>query len=142
MPLELQGTEELCKISLSVTRNDTDKTEAYLLILSKSLESVVGKNELDAAEFSKEDTLSESETRNVYEFQRTHDNIFASFHFHNTGRLIMFAVPGAVEPGAEGQSAARGPYGMGRGRQMSPEERLAQMQAENKYAFLIDRMPD
>ena len=55
MPLELQGTEELCKINLSVTRNNTDKTEAYLLILSKSLESVVGKNELDASEFSKED---------------------------------------------------------------------------------------
>jgi hypothetical protein len=87
-------------------------------------------------------TLSESETRNVYEFQRTHDNIFASFHFHNTGRLIMFSVPGAVEPGAQGQSAARGPSGMGRRQQLSPEERLAQMQAENKYAFLIDRTVD
>ena len=29
--------------------------------------------------------LSESETRNVFEFQRKHANIFATFHFHNTG---------------------------------------------------------
>ena len=84
-------------------------------------------------------TMSEPETRNAYEFQRTHDNIFASFHYHNTGRLIMFSAPGAVESGAQGQTAARSPYGMGRGQQMSPEARLAQMQAENKYAFLVDR---
>ena len=37
--------------------------------------------------------MSEAETRNVFEFQRSHSNIFASFHFHNTGRLIMFAAP-------------------------------------------------
>jgi len=37
--------------------------------------------------------MSESETRNVFEFQRTHPNIFASFHYHNTGRLIMFSAP-------------------------------------------------
>jgi len=37
--------------------------------------------------------MSEAETRNVFEFQRAHANIFASFHFHNTGRLIMFTAP-------------------------------------------------
>ncbi len=37
--------------------------------------------------------MSEPETRNVYEFQRTHPNIFSSFHYHNTGRLVMFMAP-------------------------------------------------
>jgi hypothetical protein len=37
--------------------------------------------------------MSENETRNVFEFQLKHPNIFASFHFHNTGRLIMFMAP-------------------------------------------------
>jgi hypothetical protein len=37
--------------------------------------------------------MSESETRNVFDFQLKHPNIFASFHFHNTGRLIMFSAP-------------------------------------------------
>jgi len=37
--------------------------------------------------------MSESETRNVFEFQLKHPNIFATFHFHNTGRLIMFTAP-------------------------------------------------
>ncbi len=37
--------------------------------------------------------MSESETRNVFEFQLKHPNIFVSFHFHNTGRLIMFMAP-------------------------------------------------
>ncbi|MCK7461377.1 MAG: hypothetical protein MZU84_04575 [Sphingobacterium sp.] len=34
--------------------------------------------------------MSKHETRNVFEFQLQHPNIFATFHFHNTGRLIMF----------------------------------------------------
>ena len=37
--------------------------------------------------------MSESECRNVFEFQLAHPNIFASFHYHNTGRLIMFQAP-------------------------------------------------
>jgi hypothetical protein len=37
--------------------------------------------------------MSEPETRNVMEFQLKHPNIFASFHYHNTGRLIMFQAP-------------------------------------------------
>jgi len=81
-------------------------------------------------------TMSEPETRNVYEFQRTHPNIFASFHFHNTGRLIMFAAPNPVPAGTPGQSAGGGG---GRGQQLDPAARLAQMRAENKYAQLFDR---
>ncbi len=38
-------------------------------------------------------TMSELCTRNAYTFQLEHPNIFASFHYHNTGRLIMFARP-------------------------------------------------
>ncbi len=38
-------------------------------------------------------TMSEPETRNVFEFQLAHPNIFAAFHYHNTGRLIMFVNP-------------------------------------------------
>jgi hypothetical protein len=37
--------------------------------------------------------MSEVETRNVFEFQLAHPNIFAAFHYHNTGRLIMFTAP-------------------------------------------------
>jgi hypothetical protein len=83
-------------------------------------------------------TMSESETRNAYEFMRTHDNIFAAFHYHNTGRIIMSAGPGGVEAGAQGQQAA-GPYGQGRGQQMTAEQRLAQMREENKYAQYVER---
>jgi len=79
-------------------------------------------------------TMSEPETRNVYEFMRTHPNIFASFHYHNTGRLIMFSAPNAVQAGAPGQAA-----GGGRGQQGDPAARLAQMREENQYAQLFDR---
>ena len=82
-------------------------------------------------------TMSEPETRNAYEFMRTHDNIFAAFHYHNTGRLIMSSGPGAVEAAAQGQAA--GGRGGGRGQQLDPAARLAQMREENKYAQLFDR---
>ena len=85
--------------------------------------------------------MSEPEVRNAFEFQRTHENIFAAFHYHNTGRLIMFSVPWAVEGAAPASQAGRGsPYGMGRGFQrLTPEERLAQMREENQYAQFFDR---
>ena len=82
--------------------------------------------------------MSESETRNVYEFQRTHPNIYASFHYHNTGRLIMFQAPPAAPAGAQRQMAGGG-YGGGRGAQLTFEERLAQARETNKYAQLFER---
>ncbi len=83
-------------------------------------------------------TMSEPETRNAWEFQRTHENIFASFHYHNTGRLIMFAAPNAVATTTGAQAQA--PGGGGRGFQrLTPEERLAQMREENQYAQYFDR---
>jgi hypothetical protein len=76
--------------------------------------------------------MSEPECRNVFEFQRKHPNIFASFHFHNTGRLIMFQAPPAVrQSGMTGEQAERM-------REMQ-EQRLAMLRETNKYAQLFDR---
>jgi hypothetical protein len=80
--------------------------------------------------------MSEPETRNVWEFQRVHPNIFASFHFHNTGRLIMFQAPPAVEGGAQRGAGGGGGF---RGPQLSFEERLAQLRETNQYAQLFER---
>jgi len=76
--------------------------------------------------------MSESETRNVYEFQRTHPNIFASFHYHNTGRLIMFQAPPPVtQPNVTAEQRQR--------RQETLTSRLEEMRKTNKYAQLFDR---
>ena len=76
--------------------------------------------------------MSESECRNVFEFQLEHPNIFASFHFHNTGRLIMFQAPPAVrQPGMTAEQTAR--------MQEMQEQRLAMLRETNKYAQLFDR---
>jgi hypothetical protein len=76
--------------------------------------------------------MSEPECRNVFEFQRLHPNIFASFHYHNTGRLIMFQAPPAVhQPGMTPEQTERM-------REMQ-EQRLAMLKETNKYAQLFDR---
>ena len=55
-PIELKGTEELCKITLDVKKADQEKgAEAYILILCSKLESVVGKAEQDVGSFSADD---------------------------------------------------------------------------------------
>jgi hypothetical protein len=80
--------------------------------------------------------MSEAETRNVFEFQLRRSNIFASFHYHNTGRLIMFQAPPALRPPA-GQtpgSAQQGPR-----MQQTVQQRLAEMRKTDKYAYLADR---
>jgi hypothetical protein len=80
--------------------------------------------------------MSENCTRNAYNAMLARPNIFASFHFHNTGRLIMFAAPQPVQNARQSQaSQGRGGYGQ-RG---TVEERLAGMRKENKYAQLFDR---
>jgi hypothetical protein len=75
--------------------------------------------------------MSEAETRNVWEFMRKHPNIFASFHFHNTGRLIMFSAPpdnrGAMTPEQRQQADAR------------IAQQLQEMRKTNKYAQLFNR---
>jgi hypothetical protein len=76
--------------------------------------------------------MSEPECRNVFEFQLKHPNIFASFHYHNTGRLIMFqAPPAARQPNMSTEQSQRM-------REMQ-EQRLAMMRETNKYAQLFDR---
>ena len=76
--------------------------------------------------------MSEPECRNVFEFQLKHPNIFASFHYHNTGRLIMFQAPPAVrQPDMSPEQAQRM-------REMQ-EQRLAMLRETNKYAQLFDR---
>jgi hypothetical protein len=82
--------------------------------------------------------MSEAETRNVWEFLRVHPNVYASFHYHNTGRLIMYQAPPSVQSGAQGAQAT-GPYGQGRRQRMTPEELQAQLQEENKYAHVVPR---
>jgi flagellar motor switch protein FliM len=55
-PLELKGTEELCKITFDVKKTDQEKSsEAYILILCSELETVVGKAEQAVGGFSAED---------------------------------------------------------------------------------------
>jgi hypothetical protein len=76
--------------------------------------------------------MSEPECRNVFEFQRKHPNIFASFHYHNTGRLIMFQAPPAVR---RSNMSAEQSQRM----QQMQEQRLAMMRETNKYAQLFDR---
>ena len=83
---------------------------------------------------------SEPEVHNAFEFARTHDNIFAGFHYHNTGRLIMFSVPWSTGTGQAAAAQQFGQMGQRRGQQrFTPEQRLEQMRQENQYAQLFDR---
>ncbi len=55
-PLELKGTEELCKITFDVKKTDQEKgSEAYILTLCSELETAVGKAEQTVGGFSAED---------------------------------------------------------------------------------------
>ncbi len=79
--------------------------------------------------------MSEPETRNVYEFQIAHPNIYASFHYHNTGRLIMFQAP------PEKVTRDLSPE-MRQQTQEYNQRRLEAMRMTNKYAQLFDREVD
>ncbi len=77
--------------------------------------------------------MSESETRNVFEFQLKHPNIFASFHFHNTGRLIMFMAPADTRAStmtAEQRTA----------QESRVTQQLAEMRKTDRYAQLFPRV--
>ena len=78
--------------------------------------------------------MSEPECRNVFEFQLAHSNIFASFHYHNTGRLIMFQAPPATKRKQTDQQKQR--Y------QEQMSQQLAEMRKTNKYAQLFSRQVD
>jgi len=55
MPLHLQGTEELCKISFSVKNNESQANEAYIVMLSEKLKNLIEKNPAGVTQFSNED---------------------------------------------------------------------------------------
>jgi len=78
--------------------------------------------------------MSEPECRNVFEFQLAHPNIFAGFHYHNTGRLIMFQAPPATKRKQTDQQRQR--Y------QEQMRQRLEEMRKTNKYAQLFNRQVD
>ena len=76
--------------------------------------------------------MSEPECRNVFDFQLAHPNIIASFHYHNTGRLIMFQAPPAVKvPTQTTRQSQR--------MQEMLNRRLEEMRKANKYAQYFDR---
>ncbi|MBW8039369.1 MAG: hypothetical protein FVQ85_05165 [Planctomycetes bacterium] len=53
MPIELQGTEELCKITFSVKKaNSENSPEAYFLIFCENLKPIVEKNVQNSEDFS------------------------------------------------------------------------------------------
>jgi len=81
--------------------------------------------------------MSEPETRNVYEFQIAHPNIYASFHYHNTGRLIMFQAPPAKVSRAQAP-----PSQMSQRMQQMNQQRMEEMKKANKYAQFFDRVVD
>jgi len=76
--------------------------------------------------------MSEPCTRNAFEFQLDHPNIFATFHYHNIGRLIMFQAPPAVA--SRPQTSAQQQQS-----QLRFTQRLEQLRETNKYAQLFDR---
>jgi len=78
--------------------------------------------------------LSEPETRNVFEFWLAHPNIFGSFHFHNTGRLIMFSAPPAARITLTPEQQ--------RTLQERNAQRLEEMRKTNQWAQLFDRVVD
>jgi flagellar motor switch protein FliM len=56
LPLELKGTEELCKIAFDVKKSDKEKgSETSIIILCDKLEPVVGKSEQTVGEFTTDD---------------------------------------------------------------------------------------
>jgi len=79
--------------------------------------------------------MSEAETRNVFEFQLGLSNIFASFHYHNTGRLIMFQAPPAVQTQAPAGAGAE--YAQ-RAQQIA-QQRLEALRKRDKYIYRAPR---
>jgi hypothetical protein len=73
--------------------------------------------------------MSEPETRNVMEFHLGHPNIFAAFHYHNTGRLIMFQAPQPVKNTPQQQQQLV----------EQTNRQLEELRKTNKYAQLFPR---
>ena len=66
-PLEMEGTEELCKISFDVKKADSENSsKIYFLILCSKLGPAAGKTEQDSADFSAE-KISNAILRHLHE---------------------------------------------------------------------------
>jgi len=66
IPIELNGTEELCKITFSVEKADSENSyEAYFLILCDKLKPVVGQN-VQAGEDSSSETIAKAMLGHVH----------------------------------------------------------------------------
>ena len=56
MPIELEGTEEFCKIALSVKKSDSEtSSDAYFLIFCEKTDPIVGENVQTGEDFSAQD---------------------------------------------------------------------------------------
>jgi len=76
--------------------------------------------------------MSEYCTRNVFDFQLVHPNIYASFHYHNTGRLIMYQAPPAVQSRNQNEQERQRA-------QQRTQQQMEMLRQTNKYAHIIDR---
>ncbi|MHC4122681.1 MAG: FliM/FliN family flagellar motor switch protein [Planctomycetota bacterium] len=66
IPIELNGTEELCKITFNFKKTDSENSsEAYFLILCDKLKPVVGQN-VQAGEDSSSETLAKAMLNHVH----------------------------------------------------------------------------
>ncbi len=76
--------------------------------------------------------MSEYCTRNVFKFQLAHPNIFAAFHYHNAGRLIMYQAPPAKKQSPQERERF----------QAQLKQQVDILKKENRYAYLPDREVD
>jgi len=75
--------------------------------------------------------MSENCTRNAFNFMLAHDNIFAGFHYHNIGRLIMFIAPPRKKSKTPVNQASTDRF----------ENMLKEMRKDNKYAQAFNVTP-
>jgi len=55
LPLQLEGTEELCRFAFNIKKTNSRDTEVYFLVFCESLEPIVGKADQTDEKFSTED---------------------------------------------------------------------------------------
>ncbi|MHC4616178.1 MAG: FliM/FliN family flagellar motor switch protein [Planctomycetota bacterium] len=116
VPLDLEGTEEVCKINFTVKKSDADETQAYFLILCDTLEPIVGKVSADAGRLSDED-ISKAIQEQLEQIQVSVTAQLASTMFTleeimnlQIGDILLLEkeINESVELIVEGQSVLRG----------------------------------
>jgi len=56
LSLNLKGPEELCKLAFTLKKNNSENTQAYILMLCDTIETLIGKTEQTVGKFSQEDS--------------------------------------------------------------------------------------